>query len=226
MDTPKRVNLKGTNDSVKFGLIICVICVKTEIDRIIEGYIDVLGEEIGCLPEEYAMEIDETMTPATQDPHSLPAVIRDQLKRKLDHLERYETIVQETEPTNWLNSLVCVRKKNGRIRICIDPTELNKAIHCEHYPMNSFEDVASRLCGNKYFTTIDAIVGYYQLKMSKPSSKSTSFNTPFGRYRYLRMSMRAKCSSKDFERCMEMHFGSIQGAEMLVDDIMVHGRTF
>ena len=225
MDTPRNVNLLGRNDSVNFGLIMRVNSVKTEIDHIIEDYNDVLGGEIGCLPGEYDIKIDPTITPAIHAPRPVPAAIREQLKRELDHLKQCGIIVQETEPTNWVNSLVCVRKKNGRIRICIDPTDLNKAIHREHYPMNSFEDVATRLCGSKYFTTLDANMGYYQIKLSKASSKLTTFNTPFGRYRYLRMPIGAKCSSEVFQRCMEMHFGSIQGAEVIVDDILVHGRT-
>ena len=121
--------------------------------------------------------------------------------------------------------MVCVRKKNGRVRICIDPTDLNKAILREHYPMNSIDDVATRLHGSKYFTTLDANMGYYQIKLTEESSRLTTFNTPFGRYRYLRMPMGAKCSSEVFQREMETHFGCIEGSEVIVDDILIHGKT-
>lgn len=74
----------------------------------------------------------------------MPVATRDQLKHKLDHLERCKIIEQVKEPTEWVNSMVCVSKKNGRVRICIDPTDLNKAIMREHYLMNSIDDVATR----------------------------------------------------------------------------------
>ena len=56
--------------------------------------------------------------------------------------------------------MVCVRKKDGRVRICIDPSDLNKAVLREHFPMNSIDDVATRLHGSKYFSKLDASSGY------------------------------------------------------------------
>jgi len=52
-----------------------------------------------------------------------------------------------------------------------------------------------------------------------------TFNTPFGRYKFLRMPMGAKCSSEVVQREMQTHFGVIDGAEVIVDDILVHGKT-
>lgn len=225
MDTPRNVNLLGRNESVKFGLIMRVNTVKMESDAIIKEYSDVLGEEIGCLPGEYEIKLDKSVQPVVHAPRPVPVAIRDQLKIELDHLERCGIIKQEKEPTRWVNSMVCVRKKNGRVRICIDPIDLNKAIMREHYPMRTIDDVATRLHGSKFFTTLDANMGYYQIKLAEESSLLTTFNTPFGRYRYLRMPMGAKCASEVFQREMETHFGCMNGAEVIVDDILVHGKT-
>ena len=79
--------------------------VKTETDHIIEDYSDVLGDEIGCWPGEYNIKIDQTVTPAIHAPRPVPAAIREQLKRELDHLQLCGIIVQETEPTNWVKQL-------------------------------------------------------------------------------------------------------------------------
>ncbi|XP_052276600.1 uncharacterized protein K02A2.6-like [Dreissena polymorpha] len=220
-----RINLLGRDDSVDFGLIMRIHTARLETESIIEKYSDVLGEEIGCIPGEYEIKIDKSIEPVVHAPRPVPVAIREQLQAELKHLEKCNIIAKVTEPTQWVSSLVCVRKKNGRVRICIDPTDLNRAIRREHYPMNSFDDVATRLNGSKYFTTLDANMGYYQIKLTEESSKLTAFNTPFGRYRYLRMPMGVKCSSEVFQRSMEQNFGNIDGVEIIVDDILIHGRT-
>lgn len=200
MDTPREINLLGRDDSVKLGLIVRVNIAKVSIDEIIKEYSDVLGDEIGCLPEEYEIKIDETVEPVIHAPRPVPAAIWEQLKKDLEHLEKCGIIAVQTEPTDWVNSLVCVRKKNDRIRFCIDPTDLNVAIRREHYPMNSFDDVSTRLHGSKYFTKLDANMGYYQIKLTEKSPKLTTFNTPFGRFRFLRMPMGIKCSSEVYDK--------------------------
>jgi len=225
MNTPRGINLLGRDDSVDFGLIMRIHTARLETESIIEKYSDVLGEEIGCIPGEYEIKIDKSIEPVVHAPRPVPVAIREQLQAELKHLEKCNIIAKVTEPTQWVSSLVCVRKKNGRVRICIDPTDLNRAIRREHYPMNSFDDVATRLNGSKYFTTLDANMGYYQIKLTEESSKLTAFNTPFGRYRYLRMPMGVKCSSEVFQRSMEQNFGNIDGVEIIVDDILIHGRT-
>ena len=58
-------------------------------------------------------------------------------------------IAPVTEPTKWISSMVVVPKKNGTLRICLDPKELNAAIQREHYPLPTIEDVATRLHGAK-----------------------------------------------------------------------------
>lgn len=73
--------------------------------------------------------------------------------------------------------------------------------------------------------TLDASMGYYQVKLAEESAKLITFNTPFGRYKFLRMPMGAKCASEVFKREMQIHFGYMYSAEVIVDDILVHGKT-
>jgi hypothetical protein len=59
-------------------------------------------------------------------------------------------VVKQEDPTDWVNSMVTVIKPNGRIRICIDPRDLNKAILREHYPLKTVEEVISQMPNAKY----------------------------------------------------------------------------
>ena len=80
--------------------------------------------------------------------------------------------------------------------------------------MNSIDDIVTRLHGSKYFSILDANMGIFQIKLSEKSSYLTTFNSPFGRYRYLRMPMGAKCSSEVFQRAMMTAFEGIEGVEI------------
>ena len=82
--------------------------------------------------------------------------------------------------------MVVVEKKD-KVRICIVPRNLNRAIKREHYPMQTVEDVAVKLADAKVFSTLDASSGFWAVKLDEESSLKTTFNTPFGRYKYLRL---------------------------------------
>ena len=221
------VNLLGRADCVKFGLVARVNkAVTSDTEFMLTKFADVFADRIGCLPGEYEIKIDESATPVIHPPRSVPSALRDKVKDELNRLENAEIIAKVTEPTPWVNSMVVVNKKNSdRVRICIDPSDLNKAILREHFPMNNIDDIVTRLHGSKYFTTLDANMGYFQIKLSQRSSYLTTFNTPFGRYRNLRMPMGAKCSAEKFQSALVDAFGNIDGVEVYQDDILIHGRT-
>ena len=70
-----------------------------------------------------------------------------------------------------------------KIRICIDLSDLNKAIKREHYPMHTTEEVISTMPGAKVFSVLDAKSGFLQIELHEASSLLTTFNTPIGRFR-------------------------------------------
>ena len=96
-------------------------------------------------------------------------------------MEQTGVIVRQTEPTDWVNSMVAVVKPN-KIRICIDPRDLNKAIQRDHLPMMTIEEVVAGMPQAKVFSVLDATSGYWQVKLDETSSKLCTFNTPYGRY--------------------------------------------
>jgi hypothetical protein len=64
-------------------------------------------------------------------------------------------ITKVTEPTEWVSSMV-VAIKIDKVRICIDPRDLNKAIKREYYPMTTIDKVVSSTPGAKVFSVLDA----------------------------------------------------------------------
>ena len=107
-----------------------------------------------------------------------------------------------TTPTPWISSMVVVPKPNGTLRICLDPKDLNRALQRENYPLPTIEEVASRLHGAKVFTVLDVACGFWHVVLDEQSSFLTTFNTPFGRYRWKRMPFGIKSAPEIFQRKM------------------------
>jgi hypothetical protein len=139
-------------------------------------------------------------------------------------MESIGAITTVTEPTEWVNSYVIAEWKNKKIRVCLDPRDCNKAIKREHYPMKSVEEIAAQLNGAQFFSTLDASSGFWHVQRDDNSSKLTTFNTPFGRYRFLRMPFGINSASEVFQKRMSQAFEDIDGVEVIVDDILIWGK--
>ena len=133
-------------------------------------------------------------------------------------------ITKVTEPTDWVSSMVTVVKGQS-LRICIDPRDLNQAIRREHYPIPTVEEVTASMPGAKVFSVIDAKSGFLQIKLDYESSLLTMFNTPVGRYRWLRLPFGIKSAPEIFQRIMDTMLEGIDGARAIMDDILIAHST-
>ena len=89
--------------------------------------------------------------------------------------------------------------------------------------MPTLEEMLSKLNNAKVFSTLDAKDGFYQISLDEESSMLTTFRTPFGRYRYLRMPFRISSASEEFEAKLHERLGGIDGVKILRDDILMVG---
>ena len=107
--------------------------------------------------------VDPEVTPMHHTPRRIAVTLHKEVKAKLDVLEKQGILVKETEPTDWISSMVVVAKP-GKIRICLDPKNLNEAVKRPKYQMPTLDEVLPKLSKVKVFTTLDAKDGFYQLK--------------------------------------------------------------
>ena len=116
----------------------------------------------------------------------------------------------------WVNSLVYQRKQNGRLRLCLDPKDLNAAIQREHHVTPTLEEILLKLTGATVFSIVDAKCGYWKVVHDKESSYLTTFNSPFGRYRFNRMPFGLKMSHKSsFRPKLTKHLRGVKGWQEL-----------
>uniref|UniRef100_A0ABM0MG72 Uncharacterized protein K02A2.6-like n=1 Tax=Saccoglossus kowalevskii TaxID=10224 RepID=A0ABM0MG72_SACKO len=135
-------------------------------------------------------------------------------------MENENIITKVNQPTDWVNSLVIQEKGNGRLRLCLDPKDLNTAIKREHHPTPTLEEITHKLTGAKLFSKLDARNGYWNVKLDEESSVLTTFNTPFDRYRFLRMPFGLRMSQDVFQFKVDC-----KGAIGIADDIQVYGSN-
>ena len=154
--------LSGTT-CTELGLITMhSICnVATNSANLIKRYSDVF-EGLGCLGDEYHIELDPTVSPVQHVPRRVPVAMKHRLKSKLEELTKQGIITKVQEPTPWISNIVTIMKP-GKVRVCIDPRDLNKAIKRPKYQMPTLEEILPTLAQAKIFTVLDAKDGFHQV---------------------------------------------------------------
>ena len=182
---------------------------------------------IGKFQGEYHITVDPSVPPVIHPPRRVPVSLKDDIKSELDDMVKNGIItkLEEGEPTPWVNSLVYRRKQNGRLRLCLDPKDLNAAIQREHHVTPTLEEILPKLTGATVFSIVDAKCGYWNVVLDKQSSYLTTFNSPFGRYRFNRMPFGLKMSQDIFQTKIDQTFEGCEGVAGIADDIVVFGKT-
>ena len=206
---------------VKFGWITMNQNDSMNNENILKEYEDVF-KGLGCLEGEYHIDIDETVKPVQHAPRRVPVPLKEKLKEKIMKMEQDGIIAKVTKPTDWISSLVAVQKPN-KLRICIDPRDLNTAIKRPKYQMPTVDEILPKLAKAKIFTVLDAKDGFHQVKLDDSGSYLTTFWTPFGRYRYLRLPQGISSAPEEYQRRQTEVLDGLTGVDVIADDILCYG---
>ena len=98
-------------------------------------------DRLGSLKGAYNVRVDPTVKPATHARRKVPIESKDAIDKELDYLIEEEIITEQVEPTPWVSSVTFPRKPNGEVRVCLDPSNLNKAIIREHHKPMTVEEM-------------------------------------------------------------------------------------
>ena len=152
-------------------------------------------------------------TPVQKPPRRVPIAMRDKFKQELDSMEA-QGIISKYDGHNsspeWLNSFVIVKKPNGSICICLDPTDLNKDIVRPVCNSQTIGNMVHKLKDTKYFTVFDTSKGFFHIPLDAESKVLTAMLTPFWIYLYNVLAMGLSNATDVFEICIH---GSIAGFE-------------
>ena len=213
----------GADTSERLGLITRIRQINSK-DSIPVEFSDCFGE-IGCLDKLYHIELNPDIQPVIAPSQKIPHSLKPRLKQELERMIKLHIIEPVVEPTEWVNAMVIVEKPNGKLRICLDPRPLNKAIKRHRYQLPTAEEIFSEMQGAAVFSKLDASSGYWQVPVDEESSYLLTFMTPFGRYRFKRMPYGIHSASEIFQKVVSDIIADIPHAINSQDDIIIWGTT-
>ena len=134
--------------------------------------------------------------------------------------------VSPVQYPTWLSNVVMVTKANGKWRMCVDFTDLNKACPKDTYPLPSIDRLVDSTADHEALNFLDAYSGYNQVLMNPADAKATVFMTSEGEFCYKVMPFGLKNAGATFQRLVDHIFRDLLGktVEAYVDDIVVKSK--
>lgn len=216
----------GLKTSQELGLIKLVNSLGSVLtkDQFLERYrCNFTG--LGCFPGTYHLQLKKDSVPVCSLARRVPIKLQDKLKTTLDALVERGVIEPMSEPSEWVSNLVIVQKSDGSLRLCLDPSELNKWLVREPFVIPTLEDISPKLEGKKFFCLFDLKDGFYHIKLDVESSKLCTFSTCFGNYKFLRMPFGVHPAPEIFMAYNQKYFGDLKNVVIYFDDIVAAADT-
>lgn len=214
----------GLHTCVKMGIVKRIDALNTAMGKFIHANRECFNG-LGRFPGETKIVLKDGSVPRIHYRKRFPFSIIDKLKAELNEMGQSGIISRVEYPTDWVNNLQIVEKKNGKLRICLDPRPLNECIKRDHFIIPTIEDLTANLAGAEWFSLLDLKSGFWHMVLDKQSSDLTTFLTPFGRYKFNRVPFGLNCAPELFQRKMVQIFGDIPGVTNYFDDLCIHAKT-
>ena len=150
----------------------------------------VFPNSFNCISDmsgEYDIRTDLTVLPVQHGRCKVPIKYKDEIEKELGKMVRQGIIAKQTEPTPWVSLLTYPKKTNSKLRICLHPNNLNKAIIRENHKVPTLEEIAHILTGATKFSKVDCNKAFFGMHLTKDASLLSTFKTHLGRYRFLRV---------------------------------------
>ena len=110
-------------------------------------------DDIGCI-EDLQMDIDlSDSTPVQRNYVSIPRPLYQEVKYYIEDLLNKQFITKSW--SSYSSPVVCVRKKDGTLRLCVDYRELNRRTTPDLHPIPRIQETLDSLGGNTWFTVLD-----------------------------------------------------------------------
>ena len=200
----------------------------TNKEMILQEYPDVFQGVGKFLGADYHIQIDSSVPPKQTPCWPVPIHLKEMVQHELNKMLQVGVLVPVHKATPWINSFVLVEAKvkfrNLKLRICLDPTNLNKMITREPYHFRMPEGIAHLLAEACIMTVCDCKKGYWHQRLDEASSYLPTFNTEFSSYQYTIMPFGITVAGDIFQRKLNQYFGKIDNVIIIADDIMVDGN--
>lgn len=145
-------------------------------------------------------------SPAFCRPYKTSLPQREAMEKEIEELLSKGFIRRSRSP--WSSPTFFVPKKDGKLRMVINYTKVNALCELDRYVLPLMSDCLDRLRGAKVFSSLDAVSGYYQIRVHPPDVPVTAFTTPFGNFEFLVLPFGLASAPSTFARLMDSIFPS------------------
>ena len=182
-------------------------------------------DRVGSFKNAATLHLKHDAEPHIDPPRRFSVNLTDKLKGELDSMCKQNIIRKVSEHSDWCSSLVTTQKRDGSLRVCIDPKVLNTSLkRCPH-KIPTVEELNPKFSNAKVFSKLDAKSGYWAVHLDESSQLLTTFRTPFGRYCWKRLPFGLTVSQDIFQARMDDILEGLEGVVSIADDICVFGST-
>ncbi|XP_074326812.1 uncharacterized protein LOC141664756 [Apium graveolens] len=205
---------------------------KKEITNLIREFSDIfvwVPKDMPGIPEavaRHSLHINKDTRPVRQKQRIFSAEERAAIDQEVERLLDAGFIEPVQFPT-WISNVVLVKKSNGKWRMCIDYSDVNRACPKDFYPLPNIDQLIDATAGNELLSFMDAFSGYNQIKMDSHDWQQTAFITHRGVFGYKVMSFGLINAGATFQQTMDKLFSSQIGRNMLiyVDDMITKSKV-
>ena len=175
---------------------------RTSVNKLPLTKQDILSQYFGCFEgighfpgDPYKFHLKPEHKPAPHAPRKVPIHLETAFKEEIESLVKLGILEEVKEHTDWVNSYVIVEKDTGshhspnhtikkKLRICLDPRDLNEAFKRDLYHTRSVDEITAKLQGLTVFNIVDLKKGYWMVVLHPDSRKLTCMVLPFGRFQW------------------------------------------
>uniref|UniRef100_A0A2N9G9H3 RNA-directed DNA polymerase n=1 Tax=Fagus sylvatica TaxID=28930 RepID=A0A2N9G9H3_FAGSY len=173
----------------------------------------------------HSLNISGDAKPVSQKRRKLAPERAEIVAKEVERLLEANAIRSVQYPT-WLSNTVVVKKKNGKWRVCVDFTDLNRACPKDPFPLPRIDQLVDSASGHERMSFLDAFQGYHQIPMAHSDQEKTAFITPKGVYCYRVMPFGLKNAGATYQRMVTGMFGRMIGntVEAYIDDMLIKSK--
>ena len=169
--------------------------------------------------------VDVTFKPVKQKQRHFNAKRNAAVQEEVDKLLKVR-FIRESHYPEWIANVVMVTKANGKWRMCVDYTDLNRACPKDSFPLLKIDQLIDSTAGNKLLSFMDAFSGYNQIMMHPADQDKTSFIMGQGLYCYKVMPFGLKNVGATYQRLVNKLFKQLIGRsmEVYIDDMITKSQ--